>query len=180
MTGEVVADGVRTGGLSFEAAGASLDRATAGKPATAKVADVMSAYGCNMVVRRAIAAVVSFDERMAGYALYEDFDFSRRCAAHGRVVAYAASRAAHMGAQSGGRLAHERYGYAQIASPYYLWRKGTMPFTGMVWFWLRAAKNLRNAAHAAEGPWRRARLRGNCDALKQLTIHRRRTAVLVQ
>jgi GT2 family glycosyltransferase len=47
--------------------------------------DVEFMLGCFMSARREVAARVRFDERLTGYALAEDEDFSYRLSRHGRI-----------------------------------------------------------------------------------------------
>jgi GT2 family glycosyltransferase len=65
-----------------------------------------------------------FDENLPLYGWAEDVDFCRQLAAHGSVVENARMAGVHLGVK-GGRTSGVRFGYSQIANPYYLWRKGT-------------------------------------------------------
>lgn len=69
---------------------------------------------------------VPFDERLPLYSWLEDLDFCRRMMArHGRVVKAMGVVAVHQGSNSGGRVAHQRLGYSQVANYVYLHRKGS-------------------------------------------------------
>lgn len=83
-------------------------------------------YGCNMVIRAAVAKAVGFDDRLALYSISEDLDFGERCRAFGDIVSVSACRMVHLATRSG-RGSPERFGYAQITTPLYLWRKGSVP-----------------------------------------------------
>ena len=57
--------------------------------------DVEHMSGCFMSARRALAREVGFDEKLTGYAVAEDEDFSRRLAARGRIRFVPAIEVAH-------------------------------------------------------------------------------------
>lgn len=123
-------------------------------------------YGCNFAVRHRILTVERFDERLPLYSWLEDHDLARRVLAHGLIARFGGSVAVHLGASSGGREAHRRFGYSQLINPYYLWRKGSFPLGLALTEAGRPA--LMNAARSLsrdQGPWRRRRLRGNIAAL---------------
>lgn len=125
-TGDVLADGIRGPGLTFEAADFELIRCSRVPDGTGSLKDVFNGYGCNMSVRLAPARKygLSFDERLPLYAWLEDVDLSRQFASFGRVVKSEATRGVHLGIKSG-RQSGVRLGYSQIANPLYLIRKGT-------------------------------------------------------
>ncbi|MET0259322.1 MAG: glycosyltransferase family 2 protein [Methylobacterium sp.] len=170
-TGRVIRDGILGPGLSFEDAALALDREPeAGPPTAVPHADVYNGYGCNMSVDLALARRhgVRFDESLPLYAWWEDVDFSRRLAAHGRIVRVERACGVHLGFKSG-RQSGVRLGYSQIANPIYLLRKGSCA-PGRV-----AAQILRNVlANCAKAfrpeayVDRRGRVRGNLRALGDL------------
>ncbi|QDL94735.1 glycosyltransferase (plasmid) [Paroceanicella profunda] len=164
-TGTVLADGILGPGLTFAEGLAALE-AAGPAPGDAPV-EVYNGYGCNMVVRLAPVRGqgLAFDEDLPFYAWLEDVDFSRRLAAHGRIVKSPRLRGVHLGSKRG-RSPGRRLGYSQIANPVHLLRKGTLSRG-------RALRQMRrnllaNAARAAwPEPWvdRRGRLAGNLLAL---------------
>ncbi|WGJ14637.1 glycosyltransferase family 2 protein [Methylocapsa sp. D3K7] len=88
--------------------------------------DHYAGYGCNMAVRLDPVRThgLRFDENLPLYGWAEDVDFSRQLAAYGRIVKNRRMTGVHLGIK-GGRTSGIRFGYSQIANPYYLWRKGT-------------------------------------------------------
>jgi hypothetical protein len=126
-------------------------------------------YGCNMIVRAAVAKQVRFDERLRGYAFLEDRDFGARCAQFGRVGYYGGCRLVHLGVNQGGRSSARRYGFSQVMNPVYLAAKGTVtrPAAARLvarWF----AANIAGVVLRDDAVDRRARLRGNSQAARFL------------
>jgi GT2 family glycosyltransferase len=124
-TGSVLADGIMGPGLDTAAARttlASFEPPKAGSPLVSR----FTAYGCNMALRLAPirAHGLRFDENLPLYGWAEDVDFCRQLAAYGLIVANPRMAGVHLGVK-GGRTSGVRFGYSQIANPYYLWRKGT-------------------------------------------------------
>ena len=84
----------------------------------------VSPYGCNMAFRCAEIADLRFDEALPLYGWLEDRDFAARCRRR-RQVRLAAALGVHLGVGAG-RMSDRRLGYAQIANPLHLLRRGTM------------------------------------------------------
>ncbi|MDA3887349.1 MAG: glycosyltransferase, partial [Allgaiera sp.] len=85
-TGRVLADGISGPGYDYRE---GLARLQAGADAGAGgISEAYNGYGCNMAVRArpVLEHRLRFDEALPLYAWLEDVDFSRRVAAHGRVV----------------------------------------------------------------------------------------------
>lgn len=124
-TGRVLLDGILGPGLDMAQARAAL---ASYQPPEGDVPLVSrySGYGCNMAVRLAPVRThgLRFDENLPLYGWAEDVDFCRQLAAFGRIVQNARMAGVHLGVKSG-RTSGVRFGYSQIANPYYLWRKGT-------------------------------------------------------
>ncbi|HEX8385962.1 MAG TPA: glycosyltransferase [Rubricoccaceae bacterium] len=163
--GDVLADGILVGGLSWETA----DSRIAARPPAGDAAldPAPELYGCNMVVRRTTLDAVRFDDRLPGYAWLEDVDFSRRCRALGPVGQYRGCQMVHLGVPSG-RQRGLPHGYSQVANPLYLWQKGVVRFPQAVRYFGRPL--LKNAVFSLRDPSgglvdRRGRLRGNALAL---------------
>ena len=168
-TGAVIADGILGPGLTFEEAD-RLIAADHGPTAPARLAEVYNGYGCNMAIRMAPvrAAGLAFDENLPFYGWLEDVDFSRRLAAHGRIVRSEACRGVHMGVKRG-RSPGTRLGYSQIANPVYMWRKGTLSGSrACAQMGRNIAANLSKSLNPE--PWvdRGGRTRGNLLALTDL------------
>jgi GT2 family glycosyltransferase len=124
-TGHVIADGIIGPGLDLAAARAIL--AAHKLPKTASpLLKRFTAYGCNMAVRLepVHAHGLRFDENLPLYGWAEDVDFCRQLAVYGSIVLNMRMTGVHLGVK-GGRTSGIRFGYSQIANPYYLWRKGT-------------------------------------------------------
>lgn len=172
-TGTVLADGILGAGFDH-AFGRKVLAAPVSGAQTGSPMPIYNGYGCNMAVRAAVAREhgVRFDTNLPSYGWLEDVDFSRRLAAHGRIVKHPNMTGVHLGTKTG-RSRGVPLGYSQIANPIYMVRKGTLSRR-------RAARlMLRNlAANTAKllrpEPWvdRRGRLRGNAMALRDLIIGR--------
>jgi hypothetical protein len=174
VTGRVLADGILGPGLAPGHAFRLLEATRNETDGPEELADVYNGYGCNMAVR--LSAVRSgslqFDEALPLYGWLEDVDFSRRLAAHGRIVKCRRASGVHLGAKSG-RQSGLRLGYSQIANPIYLARKGTMAAHRAA---RQIAKNL--AMNMARSLWpepyvdRRGRVGGNALALADLLANK--------
>ena len=126
VTGQVLADGVNTAGLTWEAAARLVENADRGPRHVATIVNSeLSPYGCNMAFRRAAIGELRFDERLVLYGWQEDTDFGARIAKRGRCVFSDALWGVHLGIK-GGRRAGRPLGYSQMVNPRYLVAKGTM------------------------------------------------------
>ncbi|QBQ98383.1 glycosyltransferase family 2 protein [Paraburkholderia pallida] len=128
MTGQLLADGVKGGGLTEADALAWLsgERAPQEHWATgAQRREIGCAYGCNMAFVDRVIRQCRFDEALPLYGWQEDYDFTARALAHGTAVYEPSCLGVHMGVKSG-RTSGVRLGYSQIANPVYLARKHTM------------------------------------------------------
>jgi GT2 family glycosyltransferase len=126
-------------------------------------------YGCSMNVRREILAIEQFDERLRRYGWLEDADFGVRVRRCGPVGSSSACRLYHLRAPQG-RISGQAFGFAQIMNPFYLARKGTLP-------WSQAcishgakvlASNLRGSVFGKGHIDYRGRLAGNLRAFGRL------------
>lgn len=169
MTGHLVADGIEGEGFTIDQAKALLLRYADGaepgqRPIQILRDGLIGLYGCNMAYRVSAIGAIRFDEALPLYAWQEDIDFAARVP--GGLVETDAFAGVHLGAKSGRETAGHRLGYSQIANPWYLWRKGTMP--GRFGFRLALRNMLANHARMLRPePWidRKARARGNWLAL---------------
>ena len=170
LTGEVLSDGVRRGGLGRQVARAAICLAPPSSGARPDALQpVASAYGCNMVVRCSALSRVRFDERLPLYGWLEDRDFSHWCKHLGDVARCSACRMVHLGVSTG-RLSGRRYGFSQIMNSFYLLQKGSVS-TGemLVSYWGKPiAANLVGSLMPAGHIDRRGRLVGNLTALWHL------------
>ena len=169
-TGFVIADGINTSGLSFEAADALVEKYEAQETEAVHIEDRDGLYGCNMMARVSATKGLAFDVRLPLYGWQEDIDFTRQLMARGRVVYTTAFAGVHLGVKSG-RTSGKRLGYSQIVNPAYLVRKGTMPSSMAVKL---AAKNLTANLVKSLRPEsyvdRRGRLLGNLIGLQDLLL----------
>ena len=173
VTGQVLADGIKTAGLGWAKAAGLVERADrAARRSSGVVRDGVLPYGCNMAFRRAAIGELRFDERLVLYGWQDDTDFGARIAARGRCVHSDALWGVHLGVKRG-RSPGRQLGYSQMVNPRYLVAKGTMP--------PRRALNLagRNlAANALRALYpepyidRRGRLRGNLIGLWDIATGR--------
>ena len=164
LTGRVLRDGATTGEVPSEEAAEALV-ASGEEPAVGTWRPSRELYGCNFVVRAAVAFEERFDERLPLYSWLEDHDFARRCLRQGGLAEVDDCVIVHRAAASGGRQAHRRLGYSQLMNPVYLWRKGSFPLWLAAWEIFRpVAKNVVHAAGGSSRTWRRERLGGNLTA----------------
>lgn len=180
VTGVVLADGIKTRGISLEEAYAVLAADT--RPAQAEVNETYGGYGCNMALRTApiYANNLTFDEALPLYGWLEDLDFSRQLARYGRVVRTNMCRGVHMGTKQG-RTSGVRFGYSQIANPLHMVRKGTLSRNYA--FHTIARNVMANVGRSlAPEPWvdRHGRLWGNLIAAGDLLAGRLDPRKIVQ
>ncbi|RYE64352.1 MAG: glycosyltransferase [Oxalobacteraceae bacterium] len=164
----VIADGavIRDGDVSRLEARKLIE---ASWPVSHRFVNSINAYGCNMTVRRRVADIVRFDERLKLYAWLEDADFSRRCLRHGACAQVMNARLVHLRASSG-RINGRRFGFAQITNSYYLQTKGQMSAAGLLmshWGPALCSNALGMATGSAAIDWS-GRFRGNLIALRHI------------
>lgn len=163
LTGQLIADGIHGTGFSLDHALSLI--AADSPPDPPRTAPIEALYGCNMSLRMAMVGDVRFDENLPLYGWQEDIDFSRSVARQGPLVSTSRLRGVHMGAR-GGRTSGVRFGYSQIANPFYLVRKGTMqPGMAMGLATRNLFANIRGSVRPEPHIDRRGRLRGNLTAL---------------
>lgn len=163
LTGKLIADGIHGTGFSLEHAVSLIETDTPPVPPVTEPIEAL--YGCNMALRMAMVGDVRFDENLPLYGWQEDIDFSRSVARKGPLVSTSRLRGVHMGAR-GGRTSGLRFGYSQIANPFYLVRKQTMPRGMALGLATRNLfANLRGSVRPEPHIDRRGRLRGNMLAL---------------
>ncbi len=125
--GALLADGILGPGLDLEEAEALVDAHDAGAVTVERrlVRDSEGLYGCNMAYRASAVGETRFDETLPAYAWQEDTDFAGQIARFGRTCASTYFYGVHRGVKRA-RAPGVKLGYAQIANPVYLMRKGTM------------------------------------------------------
>ncbi len=126
VTGQLLADGIKSPGIPYERAMELVDAYDAAQIAPLiSFQDTEGLYGCNMAFAYAAIAGERFDEALPLYAWQEDVDFAQRVRRAGAIGRTDAFSGVHRGVKQG-RTSGLRLGYSQIANPIYLYRKGTM------------------------------------------------------
>ncbi len=178
LTGNLLADGINSAGISVSDAGEMVRSWETQRPSAITSAslihtpNLLGLYGCNMAVRTSVAKDVRFDEKLPLYGWQEDLDYGARLP--GQKVKLNTLVGVHCGVKSGRERNGALLGYAQIANPIYLIRKGSLPWSYGLRLCLRNV--LANHIRALRPePWvdRRGRARGNRMAI--LDVLRRRT-----
>src|SRR5580658_4244043 len=168
-TGRVLADDMKGPGLTVEQA-KSIIAGSDGAECEQRITNVDLAYGCNMCVRLATICKhgLRFDETLPLYGWYEDWDFSRQLAAFGEVVHISNTCGVHLSTKVG-RITGVRMGYAQVANPIYLARKGTFPWSHVFKFIVGPClKNLVRSLAPEAHVDRLGRFCGNLAAFRDL------------
>ncbi len=168
-TGRVLADDVKGPGLTVAQA-KSIVAAGAGTQDEQRITPAFFAYGCNMCLRMAPIRErgLRFDETLPLYGWYEDWDFSRQLAAFGSIVHISNACGVHLSVKTG-RITGVRLGYAQVANPIYLARKGTFPWSNVFKFILGPClKNLVRSLAPESHVDRLGRFLGNLVAFRDL------------
>lgn len=167
ITGNVIADGIKGPGLTFEDAMRCLD--AYGTAKSKWVIEDYSPYGCNMAFRRTAIENAWFDERLVLYAWLEDADFGAVVArGGGRLIKLGTAVGVHLGAKRG-RIAGQKLGYSQVMNPAYLRSKSTMTTYQAVRQVLRnVGSNLVGSIRPEPFVDRRGRLLGNLIAAGDL------------
>jgi len=125
-TGNVIADGINSRGISLQQAAQILaEHERNDFTPNCIVSSLFGLYGCNMAYRSNAIGESRFDERLKLYAWQEDIDFAASLQGRGRIVKTFAFAGVHQGVKSG-RTSGVRLGYSQVINPAYLARKGTM------------------------------------------------------
>ncbi|MAD47195.1 MAG: glycosyl transferase [Oceanospirillaceae bacterium] len=167
-SGKVLADGVNSGGIDIADAITILEGA--------KLPDEPihwhhgTTYGCNMAFRASVLLDnhVRFDEQLPLYGWFEDLDFSASVDRFAPVVNSNYCLGVHLGTKAG-RSPGLRLGYSQVVNPWYLAKKGTMPWKLAVISILRRV--IANTVRSIKPePWvdRLGRLKGNLLGIKDL------------
>lgn len=127
-------------------------------------------YGCNFAIRWSVLKDLRFDNRLPLYSWLEDHDYACRAMRVGRLAKVEGCVAAHRGSDTGGRRAHKRFGYSQVANPIYIWQKGSFPLsTAAVQLLRPVVKNLAlTIITFGTNASRRQRLLGNILALRDI------------
>lgn len=167
LTGRILADGVRSGGLSEDEATRYLDGSLPPQEhwASGPARVLTSMYGCNMAFRNTVFAEARFDERLPLYGWQEDRDFTSQAAKVGECKLWPDCKGVHLGVY-GGRGSGVRLGYSQVANVLYLRKKRTFGRGATLKFIGRslAANTLKGFKRDSLFDYR-GRLKGNLMAL---------------
>jgi len=168
-SGRVLADDVKGPGLTVAQAMAIV-AGNSGVQTVQRIDPAFFAYGCNMCLRMAPIREhgLRFDETLPLYGWYEDWDFSRQLAPFGSIVRISDACGVHLAVKIG-RLTGVRMGYAQVANPIYLARKGTFPWSHVFRFIVGPClKNLARSLAPEAHVDRLGRFCGNLAAFRDL------------
>ncbi len=166
-TGHVAADGASSHAINDEAAAEICRRLHLSPPAPAE-RRVIGLYGCNMAIRLSAARDLWFDEALPLYGWQEDLDFGARLSKRGAVIKTTAFSGVHRGVKSA-RPRERGLGYAQIANPVYLMRRGDVPAPYLLHLMARnVTANHLGALTQTSAADRLGRMRGNWRALADL------------
>ena len=172
-TGNVLADDVKGPGLTVAQAKSIVAGNTAAQ-SVQRLTQAFFAYGCNMCLRLAPIREhqLRFDETLPLYGWYEDWDFSGQLVAFGSIVHISNACGVHLSAKVG-RITGVRMGYAQVANPIYLARKGTFPWSHVLKFIVGPClKNLVRSLAPEAHVDRFGRFYGNVTAFRDLLAGR--------
>jgi GT2 family glycosyltransferase len=174
VTGRVLADGVRVGGIEWPTGKAIVDKvdysAVGETLSSYKLEDCKSPYGCNMAFRASIIADLKFDERLVLYGWLEDRDFGFRAAAGLRIVSTDFVWGVHLGANRG-RTSGLRFGYSQIVNPWYLMKKRTInPSDAFIYIASALSRNAVGAVISDPDIDRWGRLKGNLAGVRDIVL----------
>jgi GT2 family glycosyltransferase len=169
-TGKLLADGIKSAGISFEQGLALVNKYR--PPEIIQERALQALYGCNLCVRMAAAENIWFDESLPLYGWQEDVDFSFQLGKRGILVYTNLLTGVHLGTK-GGRTSGKRLGYSQIANPVYLLRKKTIP-RKLAWrlMWRNLCANLARSFYPEPYIDRFGRLQGNAVALYDFAVGR--------
>jgi GT2 family glycosyltransferase len=177
LTGQVLADGVKIGGLKWSdgqsiVSKADSSRMQMGAMNDHQVRDNPSAYGCNMAFRAKSIEHVTFDERLVHYGWLEDRDFAFRAQSEGRMIWTDAVWGVHLGTQRE-RTSGLRFGYSQVVNPWYLMKKGSVTSLDAFRFIFRGlAANAVGIFFPNSRVDRWGRLKGNIIGIKDIIFGR--------
>jgi glycosyltransferase involved in cell wall biosynthesis len=168
-TGRVLADDVKGPGLTTAQAKAIVASHT-GAQEEQRITPTFLAYGCNMGLRLETIREheLRFDETLPLYGWYEDWDFSGQLSSFGIIAHVSNACGVHLSIKVA-RLTGVRMGYAQVANPIYLARKGTFLWSNAFRFIVGPClKNFVRSFAPEVHVDRLGRFRGNLTAFRDL------------
>jgi GT2 family glycosyltransferase len=168
-TGRVLADDIKGPGLTVAKAIEIVSTST-GAREEQHITPTFLAYGCNMCLRLETIREhnLRFDETLPLYGWYEDWDFSGQMSSFGTIAHISNACGVHLSVKIG-RISGLRMGYAQVANPIYLARKGTFLWSNVFRFIVGPfLKNLVRSVAPEAYVDRFGRFRGNLTAFRDL------------
>lgn len=170
-TGHVAADGATMAAIGDETATDICRQLHIAPPALSE-RPVIGLYGCNMAIRLSAATDLWFDEALPLYGWQEDLDFGARLSKRGAIIKTTAFSGVHRGVKSA-RPQERGLGYAQIANPVYLMRRGEIPAPYLLRLMARnIVANHLGAFSQKTATDRLGRIKGNWRALADLFLGR--------
>lgn len=169
VTGHLLADGIHTGGISFDDAGGIIREFedSGAIPPLEIDRNLVGLYGCNMVYRCDRIGTTRFDERLPLYGWQEDVDFASRLA--GEKIKTGAFSGVHCGTRDGRETSGVLLGYSQVANVAYLLGKGSLPYSfGLKLMARNVLSNHLGLLKAHSWIDRKGRARGNWIAIRDL------------
>lgn len=164
--GNVVIDGAKVGGISFEEACRHADNAIIHKGRKLS----FTAYGF-MAIRLDTVRKhnLKFEERFPSYSWMEDLDFSRQIVKYGECIQILDAVVSHIAYRTG-RTSGVRFGYSQVANPLYIAAKksGFTYFNAYKMFTKNFIANATKSIKPEPHIDRKGRLKGNLIAFKDL------------
>jgi GT2 family glycosyltransferase len=175
MTGEVIADGAQSSGLTFEE-GLQLAEQYRQRDTAPVIREIGGLYaqGYNGIIafRTSKLGLLRFDERLALYGWLEDVDFCGALSRSGKIVRANVAWGVHLGSKRG-KGSEVRLGYSQIVNPAYIVKKGNMSLINALRLATRNfVANLVKSVHPESYIDRRGRLWGNVIGISHLMTGR--------
>ncbi|WP_143435426.1 glycosyltransferase family 2 protein [Henriciella aquimarina] len=171
LTGWVLGDGVRIGGITEDNASKFLTGDLDPMVHWTDIPDqteMSSAYGCNMAFRGSVATTCKFNEELPLYAWQEDRDYTGQVRRIGDVRLLRACQGVHLGVQSA-RQNGMRLGYSQVANPVHILCRGNMSYgAGLKLISRNLAGNILYSLIGKRNQDYPGRLRGNMTAFFDL------------
>ncbi len=175
VTGQLLADGVKSGGIEWTVGTSMVHQLDCSKQMVSEInqgiKDHVLPYGCNMAFRTRAIEQLEFDERLALYGWLEDRDFGSRAARETRVISTNFIWGVHLGT-SQGRTSGLRFGYSQIVNPWYLMQKGSMRAIDTYSYIARGIlRNALGSVFQASEVDRWGRFKGNLMGLRDIVTN---------
>ena len=176
VTGLLLADGVKSGGIEWTVGRSMVHQSDCSKQIVTKINQIIKGpvlpYGCNMAFRTKAIEQIEFDERLVLYGWLEDRDFGFRAAVDAKIISTDFLWGVHLGT-SQGRISGLRFGYSQIVNPWYLMQKGTMrPIDAYSFIARGIGRNAVGSVFQDSDVDRWGRFKGNLMGLRDIVTNR--------